>query len=155
MVEQYPQIFGRKSQETTNKIFAEWLGSDGKAYIPRETDTIDDFVEAAKGSGTLFSVAHPIMNYLGQWSNDAVERRMPEIINSLKDRGFVGIESHYGGFEQKTRKLMVKLTRDAGMIPTGGSDYHGSYKPETKLAHGRVGDLIVPDEILDELKAKR
>ncbi len=50
---------------------------------------------------------------------------------------------------------MVKLTRDAGLIPTGGSDYHGHYKEEVKLGFGRTGDLRVPDEILDELKAAR
>jgi hypothetical protein len=50
---------------------------------------------------------------------------------------------------------MVKLTRDAGMIPTGGSDYHGTYKPDVLLGVGRTGDLRVPDEVLAELKAAR
>jgi hypothetical protein len=50
---------------------------------------------------------------------------------------------------------MVKLTRDAGMIPTGGSDYHGHYKEDVALGIGRSGDLAVPDEVLLELKAAR
>ena len=50
---------------------------------------------------------------------------------------------------------MVKLTRDAGMIPTGGSDYHGTYKESVKLGSGWSGDLRVPDEVLDEMKAAR
>ena len=50
---------------------------------------------------------------------------------------------------------MVKLTRDAGMIPTGGSDYHGTYKSDVLLGTAATGDLRVPDEILDELKAAR
>jgi hypothetical protein len=41
------------------------------------------------------------------------------------------------------------------MIPTGGSDYHGTYKPDVQLGFGRSGDLRVPDEILDELRAVR
>jgi len=155
MVAQYPAVFGPKGQETTQKIFAEWLGTDAKAYIPRDSYTIDEFVAAAAGSGTLFSVAHPIMNYLGDWSLATIERAMPRVIHSLRDRGFVGVESYYGGFDAPTRALMVKLTRDAGLIPTGGSDYHGSYKPDVALGRGRVGDLVVPEEILDELDARR
>jgi hypothetical protein len=41
------------------------------------------------------------------------------------------------------------------MIPTGGSDYHGTYKPDVELGRGRAGDLHVPHEVLDELKAAR
>jgi len=39
------------------------------------------------------------------------------------------------------------------MIPTGGSDYHGSFKPEVALGVGLTGDLNVPDHIADELRA--
>ncbi len=48
---------------------------------------------------------------------------------------------------------MVKLTRDTGMIPTGGSDHHGSCKSDVTLGFGKMGDLRVPNEILEELKA--
>jgi hypothetical protein len=80
---------------------------------------------------------------------------MPRVLASLRERGFKGVEAYYGGTNEATRKLMVKLTRDAGMIPTGGSDYHGHYKEDVSLGIGRSGDLRVPDEILDELKSAR
>ena len=48
---------------------------------------------------------------------------------------------------------MVTLTRNAGLIPTGGSDYHGSYKQDIALGRGRTGDLHVPDHVLEELRA--
>ena len=79
----------------------------------------------------------------------------PRVMASLRERGFAGIEAHYGGTSAGIRALMVKLTRDASMIPTGGSDYHGTYKTDVLLGFGRTGDLRVPDEILDELKAAR
>ena len=80
---------------------------------------------------------------------------MPRVFASLRERGFKGIEAYYGGTDAATRSLMVKLTRDAGMIPTGGSDYHGTYKESVKLGSGWSGDLRVPDEVLDEMKAAR
>jgi predicted metal-dependent phosphoesterase TrpH len=155
MFKLHPEIVGSPSDEAWNRLFVEWLGSDGKAYIPKTNMDIETFVEAAKGSGTVFSIAHPLVNYLDNITSDAIEKTMPDVMASLRERGFAGIEAYYGGTEAPTRALMVKLTRDAHMIPTGGSDYHGHYKGDVSLGVGKSGDLRVPDGILVELKAAR
>jgi hypothetical protein len=95
------------------------------------------------------------VNYLDNITPNAIESVMPNVMGSLRERGFRGIEAHYGGTDAATRALMVKLTRDANMIPTGGSDYHGHYKGDVSLGVGKSGDLRVPDEVLNELKAAR
>jgi predicted metal-dependent phosphoesterase TrpH len=155
MFELHPEIVGERTDARWNQLFIDWLGSSGFAYIPKTSMPIEQFVEAAKGSSTVFSIAHPLVNYLGDVSNSAIETTMPRVLASLRERGFKGVEAYYGGTSEPMRKLMVKLTRDAGMIPTGGSDYHGHYKDDVSLGVGRTGDLRVPDEILDELKAAR
>ena len=155
MFELHPEIVGERTDARWNAIFIDWLGNTGRAYIPKTSMPIDQFVDAAKGSGTVFSIAHPLVNYLDDGSSSAIEKTMPRVMASLRERGFRGVEAHYGGTNAATRALMVKLTRDAGMIPTGGSDYHGSYKKDVALGVGRVGDLNVPNEILAELKAAR
>lgn len=155
MFELHPEIVGLPSDEAWGRLFLEWLGSDGKAYIPKSNMAIEEFVEAAQGSQTVFSIAHPLVNYLDNVTIDTIEATMPRVMGSLRERGFRGIEAHYGGTDAATRALMVKLTRDAHMIPTGGSDYHGHYKGDVSLGVGRSGDLRVPDEVLDELKAAR
>jgi predicted metal-dependent phosphoesterase TrpH len=155
MVDLHPEIVGEPSVETTNRIFTDWLGVGGATYIPRTSMGIQEFVGAAAGSGTVFSIAHPLINYLDEINPTSIETTMPKVMGSLRERGFKGVEAHYGGTSAGIRALMVKLTRDAGMIPTGGSDYHGTYKPDVELGKGRSGDLHVPDEVLDELKAAR
>jgi 3',5'-nucleoside bisphosphate phosphatase len=155
MVDLHPELVGELSVETTNQIFTDWLGVGGAAYIPRTSMGVEDFVDAAKGSGTVFSIAHPLINYLDEINPTSIETTMPKVMGSLRDRGFQGVEAHYGGTSAGIRALVVKLTRDAGMIPTGGSDYHGTYKPDVAMGKGRSGDLHVPDEVLDELKAAR
>jgi hypothetical protein len=155
MFKLHPEIVGERTEESWNRVFVDWLGNGGRAYIPKTDMAIEDFVLAAQGSGTVFSIAHPLVNYLDAITHDAIERTMPRVMASLRDRGFRGVEAYYGGTDAATRALMVKLTRDAHMIPTGGSDYHGYYKEDVSLGVGRSGDLRVPEEILDELKAAR
>ena len=151
----HPEIVGQKHDESWNRVFIDWLGSDGAAYVPKTSMPVEDFVHAAEGSGTVFSVAHPLINYLDDFNGSSIEATMPRVMGSLRERGLMGIEAYYGSTNAATRALLVKLTRDAGMIPTGGSDYHGTYKANVQLGVGRSGDLRVPDEVLDELKAAR
>jgi len=155
MFDLHPEIVGEKNDQTWGSLFVEWLGNNGKAYIPRQTMTVSAFVEIAKGTGTVFSIAHPLVNYLDNVTPEAIQTQMPKIMGSLKQRGFAGVEAYYGGTNEETRLLMVKLTREAGMIPTGGSDYHGSYKEDVQLGFGRSGDLRVPNDVLDRIKAAR
>jgi hypothetical protein len=153
MFEQHPEIVGVRNDENWGRLFVDWLGNDGRAYIPKSDMTIEQFVAAGAGTSTFFSIAHPLVNYLPYRTDNEVDQLMPAIAASLRERGFRGIEAHYGGTSAETRALMIKLTRDAGMIPTGGSDYHGSFKTNVQLGSGRSGDLRVPESVLEEMKA--
>ena len=155
MFELHPEIVGEPTPATWSQLFVDWLGATGRAYVPKTTLTLEDFIAVAKGSGTVFSIAHPLLNYLPGYTAASIQEQMPAILASLRERGVAGVEAYYGGTSAATRTLMVKLTRDAGLIPTGGSDYHGLFKEDVSLGVGQSGDLRVPDEILDELKALR
>ena len=155
MFERHSDIVGERTPENWSRLFAEWLGTGGRAYVPKTTLSLDDALAAAAGSGTVFSVAHPLLNYLAEYSPASIEREMPTILASLRERAVAGVEAYYGGTSAATRALMVKLARDAGLIPTGGSDYHGFFKEDVSLGFGHSGDLRVPDEVLAEIKAAR
>lgn len=153
MCELHPEIVGPVSPEGFQRVFDEWLGATGRAYIPKTSMPIERFVEAGRGSGTVFAIAHPLVNYLDHGRD--LEATMARVLASLKERGILGVEAYYGSNPEPVRRLVVKLTRDAGMIPTGGSDYHGTYKEGVALGRGLAGDLAVPDEVLAELKSAR
>ncbi len=155
MFELHPEIVGERTPQTWSRLFVDWLGSTGRAYVPKTTLTLEDVVDVARGSRTVLSLAHPLLNYLSDASAARVEAEMPAILASLRARGIAGVEAHYGGSNAATRALMLKLTRDAGLIPTGGSDYHGHFKEDVSLGVGHSGDLRVPDEVLEELRAAR
>jgi hypothetical protein len=39
------------------------------------------------------------------------------------------------------------------LLVTGGSDFHGAVKPEIQLGTGRRGNLRVPEDLIDRLRA--
>ena len=45
------------------------------------------------------------------------------------------------------------LARRFGLVATGGSDFHGDYKPGLDVGIG-YGDLYVPDDVVDQLRER-
>jgi hypothetical protein len=57
-------------------------------------------------------------------------------------------------YAPETRRQLEAIARNCGLVPTGGSDFHGGHKPGIDVGVGR-GDLRVPDEVVAELEAIR
>ena len=128
--------------------FNELLGSGGPAYVDRPRLGVEEALSLARTSGGVPVLAHP--HTLGV--DNRVE--MGDLLERLIAAGLVGIECYYGSYEQPGRSGMIAMARRFGLIPAGGSDYHGGYKPDVLIGTGRVG-LLVPDEVVDELEAVR
>ncbi len=153
MFDLHPEIVGVQTEDAWRHVFRDWLGSDGRSYVPKTSMPLEEFVEAA-GPHVFISVAHPLLNYLEHADTASIEERMPRVLASLVERGVHGVEAYYGGTARTARQHMAKLARDAGLIPTGGSDYHGTYKEHVALGLGAYGDLYVPDQVLDEMRER-
>jgi predicted metal-dependent phosphoesterase TrpH len=154
MFDFHPEIVGEQTSENWQRLFNEWLGQGGKAYLRKTELTISSFVEAGRGSGVVFSIAHPTLNYFGHSVSDQeIVERFPGILASLHSQGVMGVECFYGSWPERRRQLLLSLARNEGMIPTGGSDYHGTVKKNVRIGRGLEGDLHVPDLVLEELRA--
>ena len=68
------------------------------------------------------------------------------LLQSLKEMGLLGIEAYYTGHTNEQRKHYLELANRHGLLVTGGSDFHGEFKPQTKLGRGR-GNLWVPIDL--------
>ena len=123
------------------------LGEGRAAYVPRAKLEPGRMIELARSVGGVAVLAHPLTTGLDP---SALER----YVASLADLGLGGIECLYGRYDAQTRDRLQVLARRRGIAPTGGSDFHGSYKPDLRVGVGK-GDLRVPDELLDELKARQ
>lgn len=60
------------------------------------------------------------------------------LLQKLLSLPFDGIECYYGSLSQGSEAPWVSLAKKKQWIPTGGSDYHGSYKPHILLGSSWV-----------------
>jgi hypothetical protein len=64
------------------------------------------------------------------------------------------LEAIYGRYSPEEREGLAGLAGRHRLVVTGGSDHHGTYKPDLQVGVGR-GDLHVPDQALVELEDRR
>lgn len=123
-----------------------WLGNDRPGYVGRPRLNPDEAITLARQSGAVPVLAHP--HTLGIHTAAA----MADVLARLRSAGLVGLEAHYGAYRRHEREGYADLARRFELIPSGGSDYHGTYKPGLELGTG-YGDLAVPIETLEELRS--
>lgn len=126
------------------EAFTRYLGRGCPAYVERHRLGSAEAIELAHTVGGVAVLAHPLT--LGVEGG-----QMSGLLRELTAQGLDGMEAYCGGYGAPTRQTLVRLARRHGLIPTGGSDYHGHFKPDIKLGVGR-GDLVVPDQVLEELR---
>lgn len=129
------------------EAFDLWLGAGKPAYAARPRLTPEDAIGLARESRAVPVLAHP--HTLG--INRAHE--MAELLVRLRSAGLVGMEAMCAGYHRHEREGYADLASRFGLIASGGSDYHGLYKPGLELGTG-YGDLAVPDMVVDQLRSR-
>lgn len=129
--------------ESIPQAFDEYLAKGRPAYVDRRRLSPEDAIELAMASRAVTAIAHP--HTLG-----LVTDEFSRTMTHLQEVGLAGLECHYSEYDPHTRAEMVEVAEDHGLVATGGSDYHGSYKEGLELGRG-FGDLIVPDEVVEQL----
>ena len=130
-----------------SEAFIGLLGDGGSAYVERDRLTAVDAITLTRESGGVTSIAHPLTI-----NTDAATLR--SIFEGLREAGLTGIEAHYSEHPPAIRRQLAAVAADLGLVATGGSDYHGSGKPDLRIGSGR-GDLEVPGSALEELRRRR
>lgn len=127
------------------EAFDHWLGNGRPGYVPRQRLGAHEAIELARASRGVPVIAHP--HTLGLAAND-----FSSAFEELASAGLGGIEAHYAEYDQGLRDHLAAICRALNLVATGGSDYHGRYKPGLAVGNGR-GDLVVPDHAVDALDA--
>ncbi len=128
------------------RAFDEYLAKGAKAYLNRKLYKPVEAVELMVSAGVVPVLAHPFT------LNLAVEQ-LEEFVDDLAGAGLAGIEGYHGDLREVEQEPFRALARSKNLIVSGGSDYHGDMRPDRGIPGGKH-QVIVPDEVLDQLRAK-
>jgi hypothetical protein len=127
--------------------FDRWLADGRPGYVPKARLDPADVARLAHESGGVAVLAHPL-------STGFEPSTLERFVADLARGGLDGIEATYGRYSTDERAWLRRLAARTGLVATGGSDYHGTFKPDLRVGTG-LGDLSVPDDMVDALAARR
>lgn len=137
-------LFEKGYVSSTQEAFDKLLSSGRPAYFKKDKLTPAQGIKEIIDAGGVPVLAHPIYLYMNY-------KELDSLLAELKTAGLKGIEAYYVDNSPEDTGNLVKLADKHGLLITGGSDFHGTFKSGIEIGRG-YGDLRIPYELLDKLK---
>ena len=122
-------LLSRGVVESIDEAFARFLGRGRPAYVEKPRLDPSEACELVRGAGGVAGLAHP-----GTFRRD-------DLIPLLVEAGLEALEVRHTQHSAAATRHYEAMARTHGLLPTGGSDYHG-----TPGHDGRLGSPEVPEE---------
>lgn len=130
--------------ESINKAFDKYLGRGKPAYVDKYRLECSKALEIIVGAGGVPVLAHPSLFTIREGKN------FEDLVVVLKDMGLKGIEAYYPEHSKDKTSYYIEIARKYGLLITGGTDFHGSLKPDIGMGSGR-GNFHVPYSLYENL----
>jgi predicted metal-dependent phosphoesterase TrpH len=131
---------------TVADAFEHFLADGAKAHVPKDKITLQEGIDLIHSAGGLAVMAHPSTLKL---SDEALMTELPR----LQSMGLDGLECYYNRYSPARCRELEGMARRAGLLVTGGSDFHGDAKPDVRLGEAD-GTRAARYELLDALKQR-
>jgi predicted metal-dependent phosphoesterase TrpH len=132
-------LFEKGHVPTYDAAFDTLISKESPAYVSRVGLAPLEAVELVRAHGGVPSLAHP-----------GTVLKLEELLPQLVSAGLAGIECYYGSHTPAWTAFCLRLATRFGLVPTGGSDFHG------RGEHGAdLGGVFVPPDTIAALEARR
>jgi len=126
---------------SVSEAFDTLLSKSAGHYAEPKRLTVEEAVAFIRSIGAVPVLAHPFLNLTEQ-----------ELVAFLRtDPGLCGMECYYATYDEATTVASLRIAEAFGLARSGGSDFHGTTKPDIRLGCGR-GGLQVPYDCYLTLK---
>lgn len=132
--------FYRKCQSNPNNIF----------YIDEAKDMLSpkEIIEEIHNAGGIAFLAHSLIYSWGDMS-----RQLEIVEQFINEYDIDGLECYHSLFSSEGVKSLLEMCDKYNLYKSGGSDYHGIYKPYIELGTGKENNLnISKDLVLEWIK---
>lgn len=116
-----------------DEAFTEYIGYGKLAYVPKYRISPQEAIHLIVLVGGVAVLAHP-----GTLGRD-------ELIPSMVKAGLQGIEAIHPVHTRELTAYYLRLAQKHGIVPTGGSDYHGEGRGRQILAEPPVAGSVLED----------
>jgi predicted metal-dependent phosphoesterase TrpH len=99
--------------------FARLIGDGSDAYVNSWEIEARDAIQLIRSAGGVSILAHP-----GEWTSH-------DVVRLLIQTGIDGLEIRHPSHDDRLEAYYASLVDAAGMLSSGGSDFHGRYELET------------------------
>ena len=113
--------------DNVNEAFRRFIGIGRPAFVPKLTVGAEEVISVVHRAGGVAILAHP-----------ASSRVQPDQIGALAELGLDGFELVHPTYTSNARKKFKRLIDDMGLLPSGGSDFHGPPVGTTRLGEYAV-----------------
>lgn len=129
---------------SVKETFDKYIGIGKPCYSDSKDLTYEEAINAISASGGISFLAH-----LNQTGYD--EGKLRTVLSRMKEAGLTGIEGYYTEYTDEQTAEYRTLAADLGLAFSGGSDFHGTAKPNIEIGTG-TGALHIPYFALENLK---
>lgn len=140
-------LIGKGYVKSVDEAFNKFIGKNSPAYVPKAKVDPIEAIRILKEEGATAILAHPYT--LGLSDHD-----LEILLIELKSHGLDGIEVYYTEHSPEQTKAYLAMAKKLNLVVSGGSDFHGDAKKDTKLGSGK-GNLAIPYSVLQALKDYR
>jgi predicted metal-dependent phosphoesterase TrpH len=112
-------------------------------YTPPPRPDAFETISFIRSIGAVSVLAHPFLNLK--------EPDLRIFLELAKPFGLDAMETRYSTFDATLTEKAIAIARDFSVKESGGSDFHGSNKPDISLGTGK-GNLAIPMALLRQLR---
>ena len=120
------------------------LSDNGGFYVPPPRLKLIDVIQELRQIGVLPVLAHPLQ--------ELTEPELRELLPKAIEAGLEGMETMHSSYTPERISLAENIAAEFSLLPSGGSDFHGSVKPDISLGTGK-GWLCIPADVHSNLLA--
>ena len=128
--------------QTRSEAFAGPVSTRGPYYIPTPSPNVREVIDAVKHAGGVVVIAHP-----ADPQRNRVLLSDAQII-SFAAAGLDGLEVYHRGNSKDQRQRLLALAQKCYLLVTGGSDWHGSGKPNC------LGEETTNSDVVSEILSR-
>lgn len=132
--------------ESPKAAFGQWLNVGCPCYSESQALTDTEAITLIKKAGGDAYLAHL---HLTKKTPEALDA----FVRHLTEAGLSGIEGYYTDYTAAHECAYRSLAEKYGLKLSGGTDFHGTFKPHISIGRG-LGELLIPYSVLEKMKER-